>query len=111
MGDWWNLVASPAAGKASKDDEDPDQNLATISSITDNLTIYVLLATHPADNLKDKGEEHRSLHAVVGAGRVLKRPVWPTAENHNRPLKPGFMFLKRQETKYNAELISKYVTF
>ena len=108
MGDWWNLVASPAAGKASKDDEDPDQNLAMIS-ITDNLTIYILLATHPADNLKDKGEEHWGLYAVVGAGRVLKRPVWPTAENHNRPLKPGFMFFKRQETKYIEEIFSKYV--
>lgn len=57
------LVASPAASKAAKDDEDPDQD--------------------PADNLKNKGEEHRSFHAVVRARHVLRRPVWPTAENHN----------------------------
>ena len=27
----WNLVAAPAASKAAKDDEDPNQDLGTIS--------------------------------------------------------------------------------
>ena len=67
-----------------------------------------MLVTHPADNLKDKCEEHRGLHAVVGAARVLERPVWPTAENHNRPLNPRFMLFAQA---INVEWLSKYVNF
>ena len=43
-------------------------------------------ATHPADDLKNEGEKHRGLHAVVRACHVRRRPVGPAGEHHDRAL-------------------------
>ena len=80
-----NLVASPAASEAAKDNEDSDQNLGRISIYSHPVEIFSYFS-HPSDNLKDKSEKHRRLHAVVRAGQVLRGPVGPAAEHHDRTL-------------------------
>ena len=42
--------------------------------------------THPADDLKNEGEKHRGVHAVVRACHVRRRPVGPAGEHHDRAL-------------------------
>ena len=43
--------------------------------------------THPADDLKNEGEKHRGVHAVVCACHVRRRPVGPAGEHHDRTLR------------------------
>ena len=48
--------------------------------------------THPADDLKNEGEEHRGVHAVVRACHVRRRPVGPAGEHHDRALRLSWLF-------------------
>ena len=47
--------------------------------------------THPADDLKNEGEKHRGLHAVVRACQVRRRPVGPAGEHHDGTLRLSWL--------------------
>ena len=47
--------------------------------------------THPADDLKNEGEKHRGVHAVVRACHVRRRPVGPAGEHHDGTLRLSWL--------------------
>ena len=58
-----------------------------INHVPELFSTYNLCGTHPADDLKNEGEKHRGVHAVVRACHVRRRPVGPAGEHHDRTLR------------------------
>ena len=58
-----------------------------INHVPELFSTYNLCGTHPADDLKNEGEKHRGVHAVVRACHVRRRPVGPAGEHHDGTLR------------------------